>query len=33
MGYGFEPWHFRYVGYDVAKYIYENDLILEDLYK
>lgn len=32
-GYGFEPWHFRYVGYDIAKYIYENDLILEDLYK
>lgn len=32
-GYGFEPWHFRYVGYNIAKYIYENDLILEDLYK
>lgn len=32
-GYGFEPWHFRYVGKDIAKYIYENDLILEDLYK
>lgn len=31
-GYGFEPWHFRYVGYEIAKYIYENDLILEDLY-
>ena len=31
--YGFEPWHFRYVGKDIAKYIYENDLILEDLYK
>lgn len=32
-GYGFEPWHFRYVGHDIAKYIYDNDLILEDLYK
>lgn len=32
-GYGFEPWHFRYVGKDIAKYIYENNLILEDLYK
>ncbi|KHS58110.1 MAG: M15 family metallopeptidase [Terrisporobacter othiniensis] len=32
-GYGFEPWHFRYVGHNIAKYIYENDLILEDLYK
>lgn len=32
-GYGFEPWHFRYVGNDIAKYIYDNDLILEDLYK
>lgn len=32
-GYGFEPWHFRYVGKEIAKYIYENNLILEDLYK
>lgn len=32
-GYGFEPWHFRYVGKDVAIYIYKNNLILEDLYK
>lgn len=31
-GYSFEPWHFRYVGYEIAKYIYENNLILEDLY-
>ena len=27
-GYGFEPWHFRYVGKEIAKYIYENNLIL-----
>ena len=31
-GYGYEPWHFRYVGKEIATYIYENDLILEDLY-
>lgn len=32
-GYGFEPWHFRYIGKEIATYIYENDLILEDLYE
>ena len=31
-GYAFEPWHFRYIGKEIATYIYENDLILEDLY-
>lgn len=31
-GYGYEPWHFRYVGVDVAKFIYKNKLVLEDLY-
>lgn len=31
-GYAFEPWHFRYVGVEVATYIYENNLILEDLF-
>ena len=31
-GYGFEPWHFRYVGKEVATYIYEHNLILEDLF-
>lgn len=29
-GYKFEPWHIRYVGLDVAKEIYENDLTLEE---
>jgi D-alanyl-D-alanine carboxypeptidase len=29
-GYIYEPWHIRYVGIDVAKEIYENDLTLED---
>lgn len=30
-GYGWEPWHLRYVkDIEVAKYIYENDLCLEE---
>lgn len=29
-GYGYEPWHYRYVGVEVAKYIYENNLTLEE---
>ena len=29
-GYKFEPWHIRYVGIDVAKYIYDNDITLEE---
>lgn len=29
-GYQFENWHIRYVGEDVAKIIYENDLTLEE---
>ena len=31
-GYIFEPWHIRYVGYDIAKYIYENDITYEEYY-
>ena len=31
-GYSYEPWHFRYVGKETAKYIYENDLTLEEFY-
>ncbi|MDD2203108.1 MAG: M15 family metallopeptidase [Bacilli bacterium] len=31
-GYKFESWHFRYVGKDVAKYIYENDLTFDEYY-
>ena len=27
-----EPWHFRYVGKDIAKYIYENNITLEEYY-
>lgn len=26
----YEPWHYRYVGKDAAKYIYENDICLEE---
>lgn len=31
-GYKYEPWHYRYVGVDVAKYIYENDIVFEEYY-
>ena len=29
-GYSNEPWHYRYVGEEVAQYIFENDLCLEE---
>lgn len=29
-GITFEPWHFRYVGKTAAKYMYDNDLTLEE---
>ena len=32
-GFKYEPWHYRYVGLEAAKYIYENDLTLEEYYK
>ena len=32
-GIDYEPWHFRYVGKDAAKYMAENDLTLEELQK
>jgi len=31
-GYKFEPWHYRYVGTEVAKYIYENDITFDEYY-
>jgi D-alanyl-D-alanine carboxypeptidase len=31
-GYKFESWHFRYVGVDIAKYIYENNLTFDEYY-
>lgn len=31
-GYSYESWHFRYVGKEHAKYIYHNDLTLDEYY-
>lgn len=31
-GYKYEPWHYRYVGVDVATYIYEEDIVFEEYY-
>lgn len=31
-GYNYESWHFRYVGKDIAKYIYENNISFEEYY-
>ncbi|MGL4739769.1 MAG: M15 family metallopeptidase [Sarcina sp.] len=31
-GYAYEPWHFRYVGVEVSTYMFENKLVLEDIY-
>ena len=31
-GYKYESWHYRYVGEDIAKYIYENDITYEEYY-
>lgn len=31
-GYSYEPWHCRYVGKNLAKYIYENNITLEEFY-
>lgn len=31
-GYKFESWHFRYVGNDIAKYIYEKELTFDEYY-
>ena len=31
-GYKYEPWHYRYVGIDVAKIIYEKDITYEEYY-
>ena len=32
-GYNFEPWHLRYVGKELAKYIDSNNLTLEEYYE
>jgi D-alanyl-D-alanine carboxypeptidase len=31
-GYKAEPWHYRYVGEETAKYIYEHDLTFDEYY-
>ncbi len=31
-GYGYEPWHFRYVGEEVATYIHEHDITFDEYY-
>lgn len=31
-GYMYEPWHLRYVGEELAKYLYENKLTLDEYY-
>ena len=32
-GFKYEPWHYRYVGIKLAKYLYENNLTLEEYKK
>lgn len=32
-GFNFEPWHFRFVGLELAKEIYMQDITLEEFYK
>lgn len=32
-GFKYEPWHYRYVGINIATYIYENDITLEEYKK
>jgi LAS superfamily LD-carboxypeptidase LdcB len=32
-GYIYEPWHYRYVGIEAAKYIYEHDITFEEYYE
>ncbi len=32
-GYQYEPWHYRYVGKEVAQYIYDNQITYEEYYE
>lgn len=32
-GFKYEPWHYRYVGIDIATYLYENNLTLEEYFR
>ena len=31
-GYDQEAWHYRYIGVELATYLYENDMTLEEYY-
>ena len=31
-GFKYEAWHYRYVGKDIAKYMYDNDLTFDEYY-
>ena len=31
-GYKYEPWHYRYVGKDIAKYIHDNNITYDEYY-
>ena len=31
-GYAYEPWHLRYVGYNLARFLYDNDITLDQYY-
>ena len=28
----YEPWHYRYIGQDIATYIYQNNITFEEYY-
>lgn len=32
-GYSFEPWHYRYVGFPLSKYLTQNNLTLEEYHE
>lgn len=32
-GYGYEPWHIRYVGYDLAKFLHDKNITLDEYYE
>ena len=32
-GFNFEPWHFRYVGLELAEELHENNQVLEEYYE
>jgi len=32
-GYAFEPWHLRFVGLEIAAYIFENEITFDEYYE